>query len=252
MIKINKKTQLGYDIPYNVESIYEYAAYTSDGKYKYLIKELTDSEEDIYIKVDYFCDKFKNVDKIKVELSPLCEIMIKSDKSPLYQNENKHCFSPMYYKLFKDIKNEHLNVLEIGTSYGHSIAGWRTFFPNSKIYGWDNNKNFLVKVHKIVPDAILSVCDISKPIESNIVFDIIIDDSSHAFNDQINIINSLYKNTKKYLIIEDVFLHISVAEFDKHINQEVKDQFDYKFIYPYIDGYEDTYDNNVLLIFTKK
>ena len=38
-------------------------------------------------------------------------------------------------------------------------------------------------------------------------FDIIIDDSSHKFNDQIRIINNAYKylNSDGYLIIEDIF-----------------------------------------------
>ena len=43
----------------------------------------------------------------------------------------------VYENFFKEIKNEKLNILEIGVAGGHSHASWYKYFLNSKIYGID-------------------------------------------------------------------------------------------------------------------
>src|SRR5579871_4109364 len=79
----------------------------------------------------------------------LCRIMNEegSDKG-----NGHHNYTKLYSKLFSDIRNEKLNILEIGIGSinptiksnmcgcqnykpGASQRGWRRYFPNAMIYG---------------------------------------------------------------------------------------------------------------------
>jgi hypothetical protein len=57
-----------------------------------------------------------------------------------------HCYALDYYRLFSPFREEVFNLLEIGlqnvgkdvdTSDTPSLRGWREFFPNATVYGYD-------------------------------------------------------------------------------------------------------------------
>jgi hypothetical protein len=56
-----------------------------------------------------------------------------TDKSK-WINFNKSYLN-IYETYFKDIKNDKLNVLEIGVKTGNSIGLWQEYFKNSIIFG---------------------------------------------------------------------------------------------------------------------
>lgn len=72
----------------------------------------------------------------------LCELARKygTDKGghhAKYGSGRCHDYTPYYYEMWKDRREEPLTILEIGAQYGHSLRMWADFFPNAQVYGWD-------------------------------------------------------------------------------------------------------------------
>lgn len=152
-------------------------------------------------------------------ISDLCLLGVKypTDKSPYNEDNNlhKHAYTGIYDMLFSSKRYERMNFGEIGIYNNHSMQCWREYFPNSILYGFENNENYLKKAMMIdnlshtyyLKTDVKDVDSINKSL-CNIGFDILIDDSTHEFEDQIRIINIAYKYLKPggMLIVEDVFL----------------------------------------------
>ena len=156
----------------------------------------------------------------------LCVIMSEegSDKSPI--KNNWHNYTVEYYSLFKDKKNDIINVFELGlgTNYtdvlssmgpggipGASLRGWKRFFINANIYGADIDKRILfnedrIKTYYVDSTNVNTINELWKNSDLNIQFDIIIDDGLHTLNSNILFLeNSFYKLKKNGIyIIEDV------------------------------------------------
>jgi NDP-sugar pyrophosphorylase family protein len=122
-----------------------------------------------------------------------------------------HSYIDTYEKYFNKLKDEKINLLEIGILNGKSIKLWESFFKNANIYAVDiNDKTHLnlssERIFIYKNDATLK--SFSDEFNEN-YFSIIIDDGSHLLNDQIN----SFRNLKSKLIngglyiIEDVFFH---------------------------------------------
>lgn len=166
----------------------------------------------------------------------LCKIggEYNTDKSPLALNsvcgKHRKGYTAVYEMLFSQYKNKILNFAEIGIEAGASILTWNKYFSNNcKIFAFEyeeskinNCKKFnLENVTFIQTDVNnLKILDISFN-EANILFDIIIDDSSHVIQDQNNIINIVSKYLKSggILIIEDIDReqNINIYEIDTNI-----------------------------------
>ena len=83
----------------------------------------------------------------------MCEISIKlnTDKSPYNKSGHyghRHAYTGIYHYLFKDIKNDNLNICEIGVQYNKGAKLFREYFKNSKLYCYDFNQNFLNEAKK--------------------------------------------------------------------------------------------------------
>lgn len=61
-------------------------------------------------------------------------LKFKTDKSTI-----THCYLDTYEKYFSEWRDKEFTLLELGVAGGASIAMWREYFPNAKIYGVDNN-----------------------------------------------------------------------------------------------------------------
>jgi hypothetical protein len=140
-----------------------------------------------------------------------------TDKSPYNKDPSlhKHAYTSIYNLLFSHIRYNNIKFGEIGILDNHSMMCWRKFFPNAKLYGFEYYNH---KIHKALKDKInCSYININVTNRESITnafdlaennFDILIDDSTHIFDDQINIIDVAYKylNPGAFLIIEDIYL----------------------------------------------
>ena len=113
----------------------------------------------------------------------------------------------LYEKLFEPLKDECLDILEIGVKYGGSIKLWNDFFTNSTITGIDIEDKFDATI-KSNPRIKLLVADACLPETVNLLqsYDFIIDDGSHKVVDQAHVVANYQKllKTNGVMIIEDV------------------------------------------------
>ncbi len=153
-----------------------------------------------------------------------------------YQTDKvEHGFLPYYESILNDIKNEKLNVMEIGVFYGSSIKMWNEYLPNSIIYAVDwwkgiqgngttfeNHRLFveeskyyervkIIDMNQNDEDDIKKVCENL----SNVKFDFIIDDASHVSRDQQITFEHMWSLVKPggYFIIEDVHTSLYGKEY---------------------------------------
>ena len=141
-------------------------------------------------------------------ITELCLLGVKypTDKSPYNtdQNLHKHAYTSIYNLLFSNIRYNDLRIGELGILENQSMLSWREFFPNAKLYGFEWFDSRLDKaIRDNVPNCSYFKMDVTNPesIERGLVysgsdFDILMDDSTHVFEDQIKFINVAYKHLK--------------------------------------------------------
>jgi len=148
-----------------------------------------------------------------------------------------HNYVLHYQKHFDKIKDNKLNILEIGIAAGSSLKMWSSYFPNSTIYGIDINPECL-KIESLKTEDFqnvkLLIGDASEYDFKDIKFDIIIDDGSHLPVDII----STYKNLSQNLNEEGIYVIEDLKTCEskgyilalKKIKQEFKDMTNEKFV----------------------
>ena len=166
-------------------------------------------------------------------VTDLCLLGVKypTDKSPYNTEGNlhKHAYTAIYNLLFSNIRYKDIKLGELGILDNNSMLSWREFFPNAKLYGFEW---FDERLDKAINDNIdckyikMNVKDVNSISEglsiSGSKFDILIEDSTHQFEDQIKFINEAYKhlNPGGILIIEDIFINANEQDYLKAINLE--------------------------------
>lgn len=127
------------------------------------------------------------------------------------KGKQKHYYTRWFNYFFSDIRNDDLNILEIGVADGRSLKMWKNYFVNSNIYGIEKNPVVINK--KLVAGCKIFIGDQSdinflkkvckKAIEG---FDIIIDDGSHITAHQVKTFKYMFKkmNTGGIYVIEDL------------------------------------------------
>ena len=189
-----------------------------------------------------------------------------TNKSPLNNNGHRSGYTPYYDLLFRHLKNEKINFAEIGIENNASTKMWRKYFSNAKIYGFEyedvkikNAKKHYLKNTVYKKIDVTNQESIKKAFSMiNKKFDIIIDDSTHFFSHQLNVIRNVYPFIKKngILIIEDVFKnrkeHSEENYFEKLKN--VKNIFEKIYFVEFhnINNYTASWKNEKLLILIKK
>lgn len=137
-----------------------------------------------------------------------------------YHNQNRDLkkyphYLEIYDKYFSKFRNQNINVVEIGVSYGGSLQMWKAYFgDNVKIYGIDHNDCSRMQEEQIETfigsqsdrKFLKSFCEKIKKI------DILIDDGSHECSDQITTFEELfpYISENGIYVCED--LHTSYRE----------------------------------------
>lgn len=172
------------------------------------------------INLDNYSNNFsKNID---LNLSVLFD-HFNSDKGNYYENQyvqpikrtnekiKAHGYSKYYEKYFYQLKNQNLNILEIGSFHGNASAALFFYFKNSKLFAGDIYPDlFRYRSHRIKNFYVNSSEE--KSIQDNIIdkfnnkFDIIIEDAGHSLKDQIISLFMLFKKLNKggLFIIEEL------------------------------------------------
>jgi hypothetical protein len=205
--------------------------------------------------------------------TPLCEIMGRnnSDKGNLNITGSWHNYTTLYYSLFKNIADKELRVFELGIGTnnltmvsnmgingrpGASLYGWSEFFPNSKVFGADIDRDILFNTDRIKT----FYCDQTKPEviqkmwtepELQDAFDIIIDDGLHLHEANFTFFeNSIHKlKSKGYYIIEDIIKNDQYIFLNKIKEWESK-YTDCSFTIINIPSTRNSFDN-VLIVISK-
>lgn len=130
---------------------------------------------------------------------------------------SKHLYHTVYEKEFDSIRNEAINILEVGVFKGDSVRAWLEYFPNATIYGVDvftrvSPREIDVLQHKRVKwlkadSTNIAVRDQIKKEWPRIRFDVIIDDGLHTPAANAKTLHNLYPLLKKdgRFYIEDVW-----------------------------------------------
>jgi predicted O-methyltransferase YrrM len=168
----------------------------------------------------------------------LCMIGAKFDTDKSSQRKNvtntRHChpYTVLYHSMMSNLRDEPLNICELGILNGASLLMWQEYFPNANIYGFDfdpalintfNNKydtidRITLSLFDVTnEDGVQKLCD-----DSTTQFDLIIEDTTHQLQDQQRVIRHAHKMLKPggVLIIEDIFLKNDEAEYCKNMPEE--------------------------------
>jgi predicted O-methyltransferase YrrM len=197
--------------------------------------------------------------------SVLCELGKKYDSDKSSQRTNvtntRHChpYTLFYEGLFKHKKDVPLNIAELGI--GGSLLMWREYFTNSQIYGFEYNDDFVRAFKKnfnndritLAKIDVTNQTSITKAFESN-VYDIIIDDTTHQFEDQIRVIENTYLYLKPggVLIIEDIFKSYKESDYLTRLKPILHHFQDYYFIeLDHVNKNSTGLDNDKLFILVK-
>lgn len=168
-------------------------------------------------------------------VTDLCELGVKypTDKSPYNKHDgHKHPYSAVYDLLFMNFRYQKIKLGEGGIAENMSMKCWRDYFPYAELHGFEWDPTYLQKgkdsnlsntvYHEMNVKAEESIKNCLEECGGN--FDILIDDTTHIFDDQIKFINVAYRylNPNGLLIVEDIFRSADerkyVAALD-HLNQ---------------------------------
>lgn len=154
--------------------------------------------------------------------SDLCELGRKYDTDKSSQRNNvtdyRHChpYTLFYENLFRNKKDHHLKIAEMGIGDGASLRMFQEYFKNAEIYGFEYNLELIDRFKNNFNNDRISLSTIDVTDANSIrdafqkmdmMYDIIIEDTTHQFEDQIRVIEHMYKYVKPggVLIIEDIF-----------------------------------------------
>lgn len=196
------------------------------------------------------CDHTKGISfriDYKGASSELCEIgaFYDTDKSSQRKNvtSDRHChpYTLFYNSLFKDKRNENLVIAELGILYGSSLLMWKDYFANATLYGFEYNTDLIDSFKKkynndrihLTRLNVFNQSSIVKAFHStNVKFDLIIEDTTYQFEDQLRVIENVHPYLKPggMLIVEDIFKSYNEQDYFDRL-KPILDQFqDYYFV----------------------
>lgn len=190
-----------------------------------------------------------------------------TDKSP-YNTENqvtpngsghRHPYTAVYDFVFSNLRYRKIKLAEIGVLDNMSMRCWDEYFKNSELFGFDFNYQFINEGKNLnLINTTYDFIDIksSESIKESLSkygkFDVIIEDSTHQFDDQVRLIKIAHNflNPGGILIIEDIFRNINENDYLSEII-EIKEYYSsITFVMTEHEfKYSPGWDNDKLLIF---
>ena len=141
-----------------------------------------------------------------------------TDKSPFNPGDNmliaRKGFTAVYEMLFASLKHKEINFCEIGIENGASVQMWEKYFTDATLCAFEFDKNKIEKSKLLTSKTIFFETDVSNEetldqsfLATGLLFDIIIDDSTHHTPHQQSIVKVAHKYLKQggILIIEDCY-----------------------------------------------
>ena len=160
-----------------------------------------------------------------------------SDKGNFFEagNTKGHGYSDFYVSQLNNLKDNKINILEIGSYAGSSAAAFVKYFSKANIFCLDINiSNFKYKSEKIhvygidIKNFSKVKKTLNKIFQENHInnFDIIIDDGSHNLKDILLSLNFFFKylTNNGTFIIED-FKHPNYYQYNRNLDHILVDQF---------------------------
>jgi predicted O-methyltransferase YrrM len=205
----------------------------------------------------------------KLNKSILCELgrIYDTDKSSARDraDDYRHChpYTLFYEGLFRNKKDSSLKIAELGILDGGSLRMWQDYFTQSEIYGFDYNQQFITNFKSSFNNDRITLNTIDVTNKDNIIktfqlvnimYDIILDDTTHKFEDQIRVIENTYQYLKPggILIIEDVFKSYNEQDYIIRLQHILKYFQDYYFIeLDHVNRISTGWDNDKLFILIK-
>jgi len=180
----------------------------------------------------------------------LCEIGRKydTDKSSQrdYVTNTRHChpYTLFYDGLFKNNRDEPLNIAEMGILDGGSLLMLKDYFKNANIYGFEYSYQLIDNFKKNFDNSRVTLGNIdvtnkqsiinafSNASNANTLYDIIIDDTTHQSEDQIRVIENTYQYLKPggILIIEDIFKAYDQQDYIRRLQHVLHNFQDFYFV----------------------
>lgn len=204
------------------------------------------------------------------ESSELCEIGKKYDTDKSSQRNNvthyRHChpYTLFYEFLFRNKRNEPLKIAELGILYGGSLLMWKEYFTNATIYGFEFNDKLIDKFKKNCDNERITLTKIDVKNKDSIInafgtlntiYDIIIEDTTHKFEDQIRVIEHVYPYLKPggILIIEDIFISTAENEYIIALQPILHHFQNYYFVeLDHANKYSAQWNNDKLFVLVKR
>ena len=203
-----------------------------------------------------------------LEETNLCKLgrKFKTNKSSLNLYGHRSGYTSLYNLIFNHLINKKCTVAEIGIEKNASTKMWREYFKKGNIDCFEIDKNKInlakkdrlknVKYHYIdVSDKKIITSQLKKNKKK---YDLIIDDSTHLFEHQINIIYSAYKFLKPggILVIEDIYKFRKGYEEERYYERikSIIKYFSYAVFLetPHINNFTASWKNEKILILIKK
>jgi SAM-dependent methyltransferase len=198
----------------------------------------------------------------------LCKLGRKfnTNKSSYNLGGHRSGYTSFYNLIFANLINKKCSVAEIGIEKNASTKMWREYFKKAKIDCFEIDRK---KINLAYKDKLKNVkyhyIDVSnkKIISSQFKktkkkYDIIIDDSTHLFDHQINIILSTYKFLKPggILVIEDIYKFRKNYEENKYYEKikYIKNFFSHIVFLetPHVNNFTASWKNEKILLLIKK
>ena len=194
--------------------------------YKFFIRYLRHNLSFKIINLDKLeKDKYKNLDLDTLFNEFNC------DKGTFFKIDNQkilsHNYSVFYKKYFSSIKENKLNILELGSHEGKGLAAFYYYFPHSHFIGANINPFQMKYRSSRVQELFVDVSsekilnNLSNHIEKEL--DIIIDDASHNLRDIIISFIVFFKKLKKggIYVIEDLNQFKAFKKLDPYNGKEI-------------------------------
>lgn len=167
-------------------------------------------------------------------LTDLCILgnKFKTDKSPYNPGGDtlkaRKGFTAFYSMIFAGLRNQAINFCEIGIEDGGSIQMWEHYFTKANLFAFELDRDKIEKSKKLTTKTAFLETDVDSEqilhrtfLNTGVEFDIIIDDSSHHYPHQLNIIRTAPKYLKSggILIIEDIYRDDPEDKFESAIDK---------------------------------
>jgi predicted O-methyltransferase YrrM len=168
-----------------------------------------------------------------------------------------------YDGLFRHKKDCELNIAELGILNGASLLMWREYFSNSRIYGFEYNQELINSFRNSFDNSRITLSNIDVTNKNSIInsfnslnvsYDIIIEDTTHNFEDQLRVIHNVHKHLKPggVLIIEDIFKRLDEKSYIKSLMPVINYFQNFYFIsLDHVNRNSEGWDNDKLLVLVK-